>query len=235
MPTVVGRGELDRSPGWQLLQLLRLLTSCQPMWGTGQLHSSSIRKCAVSSEIESLALFDIPDGGGCANSSCSALWSRRDANGVHWCYAHYMQEWRYGAGHRVRPRQNNSECTVCGSTIPTTYGHNGRKMTGRRYCSKVCSMLETKARNYGVSGAFVLAMWEAQDRRCAICGRELTRLSAMSSEVAQRATVPRIDHDHETGEVRGLLCDGCNKGIGTLGEDPDILRRAADYLERYRE
>ena len=34
--------------------------------------------------------------------------------------------------------------------------------------------------------------------------------------------------------MRGLLCEGCNRGIGLLRDDPDLLRRAADYIDRFR-
>ncbi len=40
-----------------------------------------------------------------------------------------------------------------------------------------------------------------------------------------------VDHDHTTGEVRGLLCHNCNRAIGLLREDPERLRRAIEYLE----
>ena len=40
-----------------------------------------------------------------------------------------------------------------------------------------------------------------------------------------------IDHDHNTGQIRGLLCGGCNKGIGLLKEDPEILRRATEWVK----
>lgn len=42
-----------------------------------------------------------------------------------------------------------------------------------------------------------------------------------------------VDHDHETGEIRGLLCSTCNHALGLMREDPDLLQEAADYLRDY--
>lgn len=61
-----------------------------------------------------------------------------------------------------------------------------------------------------------------QNGRCKICGVD-------ESELVKRLSV---DHCHATGEFRGLLCERCNKNLlGHCGDDPVILRRAADYLE----
>jgi hypothetical protein len=40
-----------------------------------------------------------------------------------------------------------------------------------------------------------------------------------------------VDHNHKTGKIRGLLCNGCNAGIGMLKEDINVLNRAIEYLE----
>ena len=42
-----------------------------------------------------------------------------------------------------------------------------------------------------------------------------------------------IDHNHSTGQIRGLLCSLCNFGIGYLKDSPDLLRKAAQYLDDY--
>lgn len=64
----------------------------------------------------------------------------------------------------------------------------------------------------------------AQGDRCAICG-------SLDIGVIGQANWP-IDHDHNTGKVRGLICNFCNKGLGNFKDDPSILRAAAEYLER---
>ncbi len=65
------------------------------------------------------------------------------------------------------------------------------------------------------------ALLEAQGGRCAICGSEDPRA---------RGDNFVVDHDHESGGVRGLLCNPCNAGIGALGDDPDTLLAATFYL-----
>ena len=40
-----------------------------------------------------------------------------------------------------------------------------------------------------------------------------------------------IDHDHATGAVRGVLCEGCNHALGNAKDNPALLRSLADYLE----
>lgn len=77
-------------------------------------------------------------------------------------------------------------------------------------------------KTYGISLEEYDRLLEAQDNGCAICGKT-------PEENGQRLAV---DHNHDTGEVRGLLCSQCNTGIGNLGDSPDRLRLAIRYLEQ---
>lgn len=79
---------------------------------------------------------------------------------------------------------------------------------------------------YGLTEVDYERLLEEQGGKCAIC---LTR-----PEDFTWGSILHIDHCHDTGKVRGLLCPPCNTGMGKLKDNPDMLRRAADYLEKAR-
>ena len=63
-------------------------------------------------------------------------------------------------------------------------------------------------------------LFKNQEGCCAICGNtSKKRLS--------------VDHNHETGEIRALLCGKCNTGIGQLQDNEDIVRKALEYIIKY--
>jgi hypothetical protein len=74
---------------------------------------------------------------------------------------------------------------------------------------------------YGLTPAAFDAMLAGQGGRCAICGTDEPGWHGWN-----------VDHDHETGVVRGILCGHCNVGLGHFADDADRLRAAADYLDR---
>lgn len=61
---------------------------------------------------------------------------------------------------------------------------------------------------------------------------ELCKLQGNACAICQSVVQLCVDHDHNTGKVRGLLCRTCNSGLGFLKHNPTVLRMAADYLER---
>jgi hypothetical protein len=78
-------------------------------------------------------------------------------------------------------------------------------------------------RNYGIGLDKYEKMFETQNGICAICGLE---------QQSTRNIRLCVDHCHDTGMVRGLLCDRCNRGIGLLQDDYRILDKASTYLRR---
>jgi Autographiviridae endonuclease VII len=75
---------------------------------------------------------------------------------------------------------------------------------------------------YGITVQVFEEMMASQDGRCAICRIEITGKKLC------------VDHDHETGGIRGLLCAMCNLTLGKFNDDPTRFRTAADYLERHQ-
>lgn len=75
---------------------------------------------------------------------------------------------------------------------------------------------------FNMTVADYMALYEKQDGKCAICG---------SAQNGKKNFC--IDHDHETGKVRGLLCHNCNVSVGLMKDSPSLLRKAADYLDSF--
>lgn len=64
-----------------------------------------------------------------------------------------------------------------------------------------------------------------QNNRCAICGKH-------ESEINRGRLF--VDHDHDTGKIRGLLCQKCNSALGMVDEDTDILFSMVSYLNEHK-
>jgi len=71
-------------------------------------------------------------------------------------------------------------------------------------------------------------MWVEQEGKCKICGT--SDYGKSSGKFGRECGVFCVDHCHETGNVRGLLCQDCNRGLGCFSDDVTALQRAIDYL-----
>lgn len=89
---------------------------------------------------------------------------------------------------------------------------SGRSERGRNY------LLQKK---YGITLDDYRAMLDRQGGVCAICG---------GLDRTQDGRAMPVDHCHRTGKVRGILCSHCNRAVGLLGDDPEVITRAASYL-----
>lgn len=78
-------------------------------------------------------------------------------------------------------------------------------------------------RHYGITLKDYEELYRQQNGLCAIC-----------EAVPPPGQRFHVDHDHTSGQIRGLLCTRCNPGIGLLRDSPDILRKAIAYLEKSR-
>ena len=133
-------------------------------------------------------------------------------------------------------------CSKCGTNVSiNNYYKNKRNPSGiGSLCKDCCKRIdatrnplriytkEWKANNresrlkrlYGINQAVFEKMFEIQGKCCAICKTEVPNCNNW-----------HIDHDHETNLVRGILCKNCNIMLGEAKDNPDILRRAAQYLD----
>lgn len=143
-----------------------------------------------------------------------------------YCSAHYEQD---RLGKELAPLRpfnwGGVTCAVCGEPA------KARKLCQKHYDEsrdpeeRRGPLERRRARNlrfyYGLNTEQYDAMVAAQGGVCLICKRKCRTRAFLS-----------VDHDHETGDIRGLLCKDCNTAIGIMGDNPELLEAAADYLRR---
>ena len=123
-----------------------------------------------------------------------------------------------------RPREvpaGHKHCLQCDKTKPhDQWSRATRTKDGLATACKTCMAARGRRdyfkRTYGLTEERLQELLRAQRGVCAIClgpGPE------------------HVDHDHISGRVRGLLCFQCNIALGHLRDRPDVIRRAADYVE----
>lgn len=121
-----------------------------------------------------------------------------------------------------------SPCYRAGARAKRADCHPDRLHVARGQCrscyqndpvNKVYAIIARRLKKYGLSESRYAEIIESQKFHCAICGAEPTV----------------VDHDHATGEVRGLLCRTCNTGLGHFRDNRELLSSAITYLERAKE
>lgn len=146
---------------------------------------------------------------------------------------------RYLAKLRLVETPNTKLCSRCEEILPLKSFWKSRNKEARKgratYCCKCMKEYEAKRyeegktrngrleRLYGITLEQYDKMLEEQSNCCALCG----------SSSPKRGSRFIVDHCHKTGNVRALLCHLCNIFIGMAGDNPNLLRKAADYLESY--
>lgn len=112
-------------------------------------------------------------------------------------------------------------CPDCGEKKPVSRYNRRKDSSNRKYqtrCRDCVSQYqrEFRAKNrYNSSFEELEALKAAQEYKCLICSSEKKLV---------------IDHNHETGQVRAILCDKCNRGLGYFNDDPVLLIAASNYL-----
>jgi hypothetical protein len=129
-------------------------------------------------------------------------------------------------------------CSSCSLEKPTTaFGKNAALKDKLMSSCKDCVNARGRAaynsdlarkhkhlKRYGLTLDEVVAMAEKQNYLCLICEKQCAFL------VNNGANAFHVDHCHTTGRIRGLICATCNRGLGLFYDNPELLRKAADYL-----
>lgn len=107
-------------------------------------------------------------------------------------------------------------CPSCNTVKPL---HEFSKKTagkdGYQPKCKTCFNHYYRARRYGITEQQYKALLDHHQGRCGICEQEKPLV---------------VDHNHDTGKIRGLLCHNCNKALGLFGDSIETLRAAEGYL-----
>ena len=109
----------------------------------------------------------------------------------------------------IKPPQMTKQCSSCAQEKPLSEFYWRKDTQKHHNHCKTCHRDYQDVRRYGKS-------LKRENMPCEICGDIKETLC--------------IDHDHNTGEIRGLLCHNCNRGIGLLNDNIENLERAVLYL-----
>jgi hypothetical protein len=121
----------------------------------------------------------------------------------------------------MREGNSTQECMDCGDVLPLrkfSKMHKGRE--GSRL--KKCMRCRNIRQRYGISGKTFYEMLDNQLNACLICENTINEVTAC------------IDHCHDGKNVRGLLCNNCNVGIGLLSHNKEVAYRAFEYLRFFK-
>lgn len=138
------------------------------------------------------------------------------------------QKHRDDAYQRKLDRLHRTACGMTGCPEPKLFGRS------YRYCAQHSAegpqreraqiVRRMREREYGITHDQFLALLETQDGLCAICG---------NGETSKDGRQLSVDHNHETGAIRGLLCNRCNPMIGYARDNVAVLQAAIAYLTSY--
>jgi hypothetical protein len=122
--------------------------------------------------------------------------------------------------------ETTRQCARCAQAFTPTSGH-------QKYCSGQCwNAIQKPKRDslhrISISPATYAALAQNRGETCAICD------APPHAETGRGKGRLAVDHDHTTGQIRGLLCHRCNTAIGLLRDDAETVMRAAVYLEAAR-
>lgn len=127
-------------------------------------------------------------------------------------------------------------CKVCYNAQQREYVRNNKELIKARNAAKAkqrkayyqsprgikSSRRAHLKRKYGITLEEYNNLLKQQQSKCKICGQE---------ETSERNSHLCVDHDHNTGAIRGLLCNNCNRALGLFKDNIEVLHNAIIYLQ----
>lgn len=105
------------------------------------------------------------------------------------------------------------------------------KAPSHLYCSDKCADVALQdaylKRNYGITYDVYLKMLQDQDSKCYLCESE-----GFIMDKTKHKLKLVVDHCHETGKVRKLLCHNCNRALGLFKDNKEVILAAAEYVSK---
>ena len=133
--------------------------------------------------------------------------------------------------HKAKHDGLNNNCKACVKEYTSKNKEQVKKYKSDYYFANREKCIEKHRRNYLKRKYNVTVEWydeqlKKQNGQCMICGT--TEGGGISSTL-------HVDHNHETGQIRGLLCRPCNTGIGLFKEKIDLLEKAIQYVNKFKQ
>jgi len=127
--------------------------------------------------------------------------------------------------------QGRFQCSRCREwKFPKEFNKNRKQKSGLNYSCRPCSTLRIREYNlpvkYGITAGKFAEMILAQGSKCACCAKPFQMEGS-------RMDRPAVDHNHNTGEVRSLLCGRCNLAAGNLLDSSRQAELMAAYLKKW--
>lgn len=121
--------------------------------------------------------------------------------------------------------ENESSYKVFCETFPQSNGSSGMADGLQSRCWE-CN--NSKRRELKITRSKIDELYLEQNGQCAICRNDISVRRSVSADVHAH-----VDHDKETGKVRGLLCGNCNRGIGCLKHNIVVMESAIRYIGKH--
>lgn len=124
------------------------------------------------------------------------------------------------------------QCSKCKQNLPVTaYCKNKSQKTGYNYACKQCMRPYTRKHNlpkkYGITEEQYVSKFQAQAGKCACCKVDI------SNSDASHTSRPHLDHNHQTGQVRDILCGRCNLAAGNVLDSSERAKMLFEYLVKW--